>query len=555
MENSNNTSTTVAAAAKRMCTWKWPPCNKWMQNNGNKLCASHNTRFNNGERPRDPTTGADTATAVRTTTTTTTSADTSTATNTKKKKKKKEKKVHKGTSALKKRKKRAEDEQLTKNRASKRKEKAKKAKKGNHAADKKNVKERDDDDDNDTSTERRKRRKRGKKAAKKEEAKHQSTKKAARSSSPSSSSSSSSSSLSSSSSSSSSGSISSISSRESQKDENRKRGKNVKKTRKKRKDKSNKSDHEPDEEAQNQRAVVRQESRGLEENEITELVNRYLAPHSTQFQHGINGLDNRYQQQFGLLYNQLNQMQEQVNYLIAQQQNQHEQFSCATSSFGGSFTFDEETKQNDHRTQLRSDSNVEQSKPPAKSTATQSKPSAKSRSKSKISKDIKETSPKPIRSKTSNEDKSTATQCMPPAKSQSKSKISKDKKESSPKPRRSKTSDDDKTRVDYYKKFPDNKRGEPAAVDIGANAGLKNSNVVCYSNAILQCIANCFYLSDFSLSDNHPEFQLNHAFACLMNSMVKGGQSIDPSSFMKIFRPLFQPSDADEKEGMYNDFA
>jgi ubiquitin C-terminal hydrolase len=81
---------------------------------------------------------------------------------------------------------------------------------------------------------------------------------------------------------------------------------------------------------------------------------------------------------------------------------------------------------------------------------------------------------------------------MPPAKSQSKSKISKDKKESSPKPRRSKTSDDDKTRVDYYKKFPDNKRGEAAAVDIGANAGLKNSNVVCYSNAILQCICKLF---------------------------------------------------------------
>ncbi len=71
-----------------------------------------------------------------------------------------------------------------------------------------------------------------------------------------------------SSSSSSSGSISSISSRESQTDESRKRGKNVKKTRKKREDKSNKSDHEPDEEAQNQRAVVRQESRGLEENTL-----------------------------------------------------------------------------------------------------------------------------------------------------------------------------------------------------------------------------------------------------------------------------------------------
>jgi DNA mismatch repair ATPase MutL len=150
---------------------------------------------------------------------------------------------------------------------------------------------------------------------------------------------------------------------------------------------------------------------------------------------------------FGHLYNQLNRMQEQVNYLIAQQQNH---FSCATS-LGGSFTFEEETKQNDHSPQLRSNSNVEQSKPPAKSTATQSKPSAKSRSKSKISKDKKETSPKPSGSKTSDEDKSTATQFKPPAKSQSKSK----KKETSPKPRRSKTSDEDQTGVDYYKIFPD----------------------------------------------------------------------------------------------------
>ena len=98
--------------------------------------------------------------------------------------------------------------------------------------------------------------------------------------------------------------------------------------------------------------------------------------------------------------------------------------------------------------------------------------------------------------------------------------------------------------------------------NIGANAGLENSNVVCYSNAILQCLASCFCLSDFSPSENHPELELNHAFACLMNSMVKGGQSIDPSSFMNIFRPLFQPLveeeggvNADEQEGMYYDFA
>ncbi len=44
--------------------------------------------------------------------------------------------------------------------------------------------------------------------------------------------------------------------------------------------------------------------------------------------------------------------------------------------------------------------------------------------------------------------------------------------------------------------------------------------------------------------------------------MVKGGQSIDPSSFMNIFRSLFKKLveeeggvNADEQEGMYNDFA
>ncbi len=137
----------------------------------------------------------------------------------------------------------------------------------------------------------------------------------------------------------------------------------MKKTRKKPEDKS-KSDHEPDEEAQKQRAVVRQESRGLEENEIAELMNRHLAPHLTQFQHGlhthINGLNNRFQEQICHLFNQQNQMQEQVNYLIAQQQNQHEQFSC-NASLGGSFTFDVEKKQDDHGPQLRSDSNAAQS--------------------------------------------------------------------------------------------------------------------------------------------------------------------------------------------------
>ena len=84
----------------------------------------------------------------------------------------------------------------------------------------------------------------------------------------------------------------------------------------------------------------------------------------------------------------------------------------------------------------------------------------------------------------------------------------------------------------------------------------------CYSNAILQCLASCISLSDFSPSENHPEFELNHAFASLMTSMVGGEQIIDPSSFMDVFRLLFRPPveeegevNADEQEGMYYDFA
>ena len=116
--------------------------------------------------------------------------------------------------------------------------------------------------------------------------------------------------------------------------------------------------------------------------------------------------------------------------------------------------------------------------------------------------------------------------------------------------------------VQYYSSFTHRRRGEPAAVNVGANAGLKNSNVYCYSNAILQCLASCICLSDFSPSENHPEFDLNHAFASLMTSMVGGEQSIDPSSFMDVFRPLFRPPveeegevNTDEQEGMYYDFA
>jgi hypothetical protein len=65
-----------------------------------------------------------------------------------------------------------------------------------------------------------------------------------------------------------------------------------------------------------------------------------------------------------------------------------------------------------------------------------------------------------------------------------------------------------------------------------------SKNTFCYSNAILQCIASCICFSDFSPSENHPQFPLNHAFASLMNSMVGSETSIDPSLFMNVFMPM-----------------
>ena len=132
-------------------------------------------------------------------------------------------------------------------------------------------------------------------------------------------------------------------------EKSKKRRKKGKKTNKKPDDKS-KGEHEPDEEAQKQRAVVRQESGGLEENEIHDMMNRHIAPHLRQIQRWLHShideLNNRLQEQFCHMYELQTQMQDHVNYLIAQQ-NQHEPFSC-NASLGGSFAIDVEEKQDEH---------------------------------------------------------------------------------------------------------------------------------------------------------------------------------------------------------------
>ena len=301
----------------------------------------------------------------------------------------------------------------------------------------------------------------------------------------------------------------------------------------------------------------------------------------------LNLMEQRFHNYFIQLNNQVSQMnnrqslmQEQIDYMIAQQ-DQKDPFSCS-GSLGTCFPFEDRNDHDNSSSQLHSDCNVSQSNRPAKSPekakVAQSKLTAKSQSKRKKSKD-KDNSPQlnldssaaPSKRsakcpenehiKVALNSNLSAEQSNPPAKSPENehTKVAKSNTPTKSLPKRKKTKDEAVT--PYYKNFPDRKRGEPANVNVGEFAGLENKNVYCYSNAILQSLASCMVLSDFSPSETHAEFALNHAFASLMNSMVESERSVDPSAFMTIFMPLFRPPkeiepevDADEQEGMYYDF-
>ncbi len=109
----NTNKTLSLTGSKRACKWKWQLCNRWLQNNGKRLCAYHNKRFLIGDYTTTAT-AANTAAAAATAHTATTTATTATAptANTKKKKKEKVKKAHKAKRALRKSKKRAVKELL-----------------------------------------------------------------------------------------------------------------------------------------------------------------------------------------------------------------------------------------------------------------------------------------------------------------------------------------------------------------------------------------------------------------------------------------------------------
>ena len=80
------------------------------------------------------------------------------------------------------------------------------------------------------------------------------------------------------------------------------------------------------------------------------------------------------------------------------------------------------------------------------------------------------------------------------------------------------------------------------------NAGLRNQNVTCYSNAIFQAIASCSHLTtvfDNVLSDSQRCFRLNYEFVRLLHSMIHQSDCFDPHDFLSLF--LRRNSNFDEQ--------
>jgi hypothetical protein len=63
----------------------------------------------------------------------------------------------------------------------------------------------------------------------------------------------------------------------------------------------------------------------------------------------------------------------------------------------------------------------------------------------------------------------------------------------------------------------------------GAYAGLRHSDFMCYSNAIIQYIASCSYCTDFfgrPPNEEHERYQLYFEFTSVINSLVSGGGDV-----------------------------
>ncbi len=79
------------------------------------------------------------------------------------------------------------------------------------------------------------------------------------------------------------------------------------------------------------------------------------------------------------------------------------------------------------------------------------------------------------------------------------------------------------------KKTSSKERSKDNRAKKGAHAGLINSGIMCYSNAIIQCIASCSYLTDFLQcppNEEHEHIQLYFEFTSVINSLVSGGDNV-----------------------------
>jgi hypothetical protein len=93
-------------------------------------------------------------------------------------------------------------------------------------------------------------------------------------------------------------------------------------------------------------------------------------------------------------------------------------------------------------------------------------------------------------------------------------------------------------------------RGLHIDSDSHANAGLQNSDVICYSNSIFQVIASCTHLTEFFLSlpsEDHQCFRLYYKFANVIHSMITGRpDDVNPYNFVEIFKSNHKSANANE---------
>jgi ubiquitin C-terminal hydrolase len=104
----------------------------------------------------------------------------------------------------------------------------------------------------------------------------------------------------------------------------------------------------------------------------------------------------------------------------------------------------------------------------------------------------------------------------------------------------------------YYRIFPESQQCNIHDTDSDShtNAGLQNSDVICYLNSILQVIASCTHLTEFFLSppsNDHQGFTLYYKFANVIHSMITGRPDVvNPYNFVEIFKSNHKSFNANE---------